>query len=551
MLRNLTISNYALIDHLEFSPAPGLSIITGETGAGKSIMLGAVGLLLGNRADTRVLLDTSKKCVIEGEFEIGEYNVQSFFDENDLDYDDASIIRREISPAGKSRGFINDTPVNLEVMRTLGTYLMDVHSQNDTQRLGSPAFQLRIVDAFADTLGLYESFKAKYQHYISAKLKYEGLLEEETRIRKEADFNSFLLEELTNASFEKGEQERLEEEQEILSNSEEIKSLIHQAIDLISSEESSLSSGIESLSHLCRRLSKFSGHYSPLAERVESILIELNDISHELGIENDKVDHDPERTLQIQERLSMLYQLTQKHQTSGIEELLAIQEELESKVSRFQSLDEELNSAKDLLKEKEQTAVDTAKILSSKRQASFEKLCSNLVRMLSSLGMPDAVISIDHNESELNPYGVDSINILFSANKGISPQVLKAVASGGEFSRLMFCIKYLLAKKTSLPTIIFDEIDTGVSGEIAIQLGSMMREMATKHQVVSISHLPQMAAKADRHFFVYKDSGSQKAVSRIRMLTESERVEEIAKMIAGDNPTASAFESAKELIDAK
>jgi DNA repair protein RecN (Recombination protein N) len=281
MLRNLTISNYALIDELAFAPATGLSIVTGETGAGKSIMLGAVGLLLGNRADTRVLLDNSKKCIIEGEFEVGEYNIKTIFEENDLDYDDISIIRREVNPSGKSRAFVNDTPVTLEILRRLGSNLMDVHSQNDTIELGSPSFQLRIVDAFSDSLELYDSFLSEFQHYTQARKKYDRLLEEEAQIRKEADFNNFLLEELNKAAFQKGEQEDLEEEQEILANSEEIKTLIHQGIVTMSSEEYSVISGMDSLSHILKQLAKLASHYAPLSERIESINIELKDILSE------------------------------------------------------------------------------------------------------------------------------------------------------------------------------------------------------------------------------------------------------------------------------
>lgn len=551
MLQNLTISNYALIDQLEFNPSLGLSIVTGETGAGKSIMLGAVGLLIGNRADTKVLLDTGKKCVIEGEYDVSEYNLQGFFKENDLDYEDTAIIRREISPSGKSRGFVNDTPVNLEIMRALGTYLMDIHSQNDTLQLGSASFQLKIVDAFADTLPLFEEFQSAYHEYDRAKSKYSILLREEAQIKKESDFNIFLLDELEKAAFQEGEQEKLEEQQEILAHSEEIKKLIQQASLLISLDDNSVLSGFENLVQILRQLSKYSSHYSELSQRMDSVLIELNDIRGELEKEDEKIEHNPERISEVQERISMLYHLFQKHSVTGIGELLKIQEELSDNVSRFHNLDEELSSAKNNLEEKEKQALIIANNLSEKRRKSFDSLCSSMIMMLNGLGMPNATINIDHEKVALNPNGLDQISILFSANKGVAPQPLKAVASGGEFSRLMFCIKYLLAQKTAMPTLIFDEIDTGVSGEIALQLGNMMRKMAKNHQVISISHLPQMAAKADRHFHVFKDHNSSKAISKIRLLSDSERVEEIAKMIAGDNPTSSAFASARELIESK
>lgn len=550
MLQSLTISNYALIDRLEFAPSEALSIITGETGAGKSILLGAVGLLLGKRADTRVLLDTSKKCVIEGEFGIGEYNLKSFFDEKDLDYDIQTIIRREISPAGKSRAFVNDTPVNLEVLTMLGQNLMDIHSQNDTQLLGSSSFQLKIVDAFSDSLDLFDKFQNSYQVFIAEEKRYNKLLEEEAEIRREFDFNNFLLDELLQAKFEENEQELLEEQQDLLTNSEEIKIQIHQGLDQLSRSEYSIITGMESLVGVFRQLSKFSGRYQSLLERTESALIELKDIHSEMEASDEEIEHDPQRISEIQERLSLLYHLQQKHQAKSIEELLKIQINLEEKVARFHSLDEELKQTDSARKRKLEASLEIAKSLSKKRQGRFEALCTSLQEMLQSLGMPDVQVLIEHiMEKELGPNGIDTIRFLFSANKGIAPQPLKSVASGGEFSRLMFCIKYLLAHKTSLPTMIFDEIDTGVSGEIALQLGNMMKEMAVDHQVIAITHLPQIAGKAERHFFVFKDQDSEKAVSKIRMLSESDRVKEIAKMIAGDNPSDSAFASAKELLD--
>ncbi len=548
MLKSLTIENYALIERLELQPSAQFNIITGETGAGKSIMVGAVGLLLGNRADTRVLSDPDRKCFIEGEFEISEYELKEFFEEKDLDYDDTALIRREIGTSGKSRAFVNDTPVTLDTLKELGSCLMDIHSQNDTQLLGSASFQLGIIDDYAESNILAEGFKSKFLKYSKALHDYERIKEEEHAIRRESDFNSFLLEELHKARFNEGEQEQLESDQEVLANAEEIKMRLNQALETLSVSEFSIDSGLESVLRDFRQLTNISNTYKSLYERIESVLIELQDIKREVESAEDKVEHDPQKIVEIQDRLGVLYHLQQKHQTNSVIELLDIQAGLEEKVNRFHHLDEELANAEKILESTKQDALHEAKLLSKQRKASFVIFCDELTGMLRELGMGKAVIRIHHEESEMSSTGIDQISILFSASKGIEPLSLKLVASGGEFSRVMFCIKYLLAGKTALPTIIFDEIDAGVAGEIARKLGTMMKEMAMNHQVIAISHLPQIAAKANRHYYVYKDSDEAKAVSKIRLLTEDERVEEIAKMITGDKPSQSAITSARELM---
>ncbi len=548
MLKSLTIENYALIERLELRPSEQLNIITGETGAGKSIMLGAVGLLLGNRADTRVLSDPERKCFIEGEFEISEYDLEEFFENKDLDYDDSTLIRREIGTSGKSRAFVNDTPVTLDTLKELGGFLMDIHSQNDTQLLGSATFQLSIIDDYAESNILAKSFKLKFLKYKEALNAHERIKEEERAIRRESDFNSFLLEELHKARFIVGEQEQLETDQEVLENAEEIKMRLNQALEILSVSEFSIVSGLESAIQDFRQLCAISDIYKPLHERIESVLIELQDIKREVEVAEDKVEHNPQKIAEIADRLGVLYHLQQKHQANSVKELLDIQAGLEEKVNRFHHLDEELAKAEKSLEKAKQEAQREAKALSKQRKASFTKFCDDLTGMLLELGMENAVIKIHHDNTELSSTGTDQVSILFSASKGIAPLTLKAVASGGEFSRLMFCIKYLLAGKTALPTIIFDEIDAGVAGEIARKLGTMMKEMAMNHQVIAISHLPQIAAKAKRHYYVYKDSDEAKAVSKIRLLMEEERVEEIAKMIAGDKPSRSAITSARELM---
>ena len=548
MLKSLTIENYALIERLELQPSAQLNIITGETGAGKSIMVGAIGLLLGNRADTRVLSDPDRKCFIEGEFEISKYKLKEFFDEKDLDYDDTVLIRREIGISGKSRAFVNDTPVTLDTLKELGNYLMDIHSQNDTQLLGSASFQLGIIDDYAESDILAEVFKSKFLEYNNALNDYERIKEEERAIRRESDFNNFLLEELHKAQFEEGEQERLESDQEVMANAEEIKLRLNQALEILSVSEFSIVSGLESMLQNFRQLTSISETYKSLYERIESVLIELQDIKREVESAEDKVEHDPQKIVEIQDRLGVLYHLQQKHQTNSVVELLNIQAGLEEKVNRFHHLDEELANAEKTLANIKQDALLEAKRLSKLRKASFAKFCDELTLMLRELGMDKAVIKIHYKEAEMSSTGIDQISILFSASKGVAPLSLKLVASGGEFSRVMFCIKYLLAGKTALPTIIFDEIDAGVAGEIARKLGTMMKEMAINHQVIAISHLPQIAAKANRHYYVYKDSDEAKAVSKIRLLSDDERIVEIAKMIAGDKPSQSAITSARELM---
>ncbi len=548
MLASLTIENYALIEKLELRPSIHLNIITGETGAGKSIIVGAVGLLLGNRADSKVLSDPSRKCIIEGTFDITEYNLAPFFDSNDLDFANIIIVRREIGVSGKSRAFVNDTPVLLDTLKTLGIMLMDIHSQNDTQLLGSIGYQLQLIDDFAGSRPIFDVFQKEYNKYKAAKALYEELKEEEIVIRKEADYNHFLLEELVKAELKTDEQHNLEEDLKTLENAEEIKVQMNEAIGALSEGEYSTLNSLSAIQLSLRQLAKYSDKYLEMKDRIESVLIEASDISRELENLNEGVEYDPKRITEIQDRLSTLYHLQQKHQVNTIAELLQIQTDLERKSEKFYSLDDELKKAKEGLDKYYESTFFKAQKLSEERKKHFKLFTSQLERMLKGLEISNARVDLTHEIIELSATGIDRVSILFSANKGVTPQPLKFVASSGEFSRFMFCVKYLLAGKTSLPTIIFDEIDAGVSGEVALKLGIMMKEMAQNHQVLAISHLPQIAAKADRHFFVFKDEDQARSVSKIRKLSEDERVEEIAKMIAGKQITNSAISSAKELM---
>jgi len=548
MLQHLVIKNYALIQHLEMEPSAKLNIVTGETGAGKSIMVGAVGLLLGNRADTKALYDETEKCIVEGSFDLKEYNLKLFFEHYDLDYSPQTIIRREINPNGKSRAFVNDLPVTLDILKALGSNLMDVHSQHDTLQLASNEYQLSIIDAFAGTKNQLKEFQLAYNNFKNAQREYKNLESEAADLKKEADYNGFLLDELEKLNLHTDEQESLEEELNILENAEEIKSKLNQILNSFDQEDASATENLSQGIQVLNQLSRLSDKYTSLAERAESCLIELRDIASELEKEEMSVDIDPSKLEFTQNRLSNIYQLQQKHQVSSIAELLRIQEVLAEKVSKTINLDEDLKAKSESLQKSKAILLNQANQLSAARIKAFDKLTCQMKELLKDLGMPDAAVKIEHNLTEPTHTGIDEISLLFSANKGVRPQSLKNVASGGEFARLMFCVKYVLADKTAMPTIVFDEIDTGISGEIALKMVKMMEIMASNHQVLVITHLPQIAAKGEQHYFVYKYNQADKAVSKIKLLQKSERIEEIAKMIGGEKPSTIALENARELL---
>jgi DNA repair protein RecN (Recombination protein N) len=548
MLRSLSISNYALIDQLLMQPSKGLSMITGETGAGKSIMLGAVGLLLGNRADTKVLLHEDKKCVVEGVFEVKEYGLHSFFEEHELDYEDTCIIRREISPGGKSRSFVNDTPVLLDALKSLGAKLMDVHSQHDTLLLGEGAYQLSLVDAFSQSKPELQTYTSTFYSYRKAKKNFQELKQKALELQKEADFNQFQLDELSALTLVAGEQSELESSQEVLENAEEIKLKINEMLSLFQDEQFGVLQGLGQIQlgmqALERLAHKFKGH----RERFQSVLIELKDIVEVLGDEESKVEVDFGKLDEIRERLSRIYQLQKKHGVNSVEELIEIESRLADQVFLFQNLDENLAEAEQAFQKAEKEMLERGRELSKKRQSCFNQFEKALESLLVELGMENARVKFEQKETQPSSNGLDEVEILFSANKGGLLQPLKKVASGGEFSRLLFAIKYLMADKMALPTLIFDEIDTGISGEVALQMVRMMKDIAKKHQVICITHLPQVAAKGELHYFVYKDNSTEKTISKIKLLDPNERVQELAKMIAGANPSAYAVESAKELL---
>lgn len=548
MLKSLSIANYALIQELEMNPCRGLNMITGETGAGKSIMLGAVGLLLGNRADTKALFEESSKCVVEGSFEIGNYGLELFFNSEDLDFDKECIIRREISPSGKSRAFVNDTPVRLETLKELGKVLMDIHSQHDTLNLGDGAYQLHLVDAYSESSTELKAYSGAYSDWKKSKKSLEQLQHTSLELKKEADFNKFQLEELSLLQLQEGEQSNLEDEQEILENAEEIKAKIQEILSQLQDEEFGALRMLSIAQQGIGQLAKLAHKFESFQERFQSILIELKDISASLEDEDSQVEVDFEKLETVRERLTKVYHLQQKHGVDTVEDLIRLEKDLADKVLKVENLDEELENLENEVIAAEKTLMEKAQKLSKKRNSVFKSFSAELAKLLQQLGMENAQVEISSQEVAPTKDGIDQIEILFSANKGVKPQPLKQVASGGEFSRLIFAIKYIMADKMALPTLIFDEIDTGVSGEVALQMVKMMQEIAKKHQVICISHLPQVAAKGEQHYFVYKDNSAAKTISKIKLLAGEDRIHEIAKMIAGASPSASAYESAKELL---
>lgn len=548
MLANLLIKNYALIEHLELSPDAQLNIITGETGAGKSIMLGAIGLLLGNRADSKSLYDPTKKCIIEGTYDVSGYALEHVFEEESLDFAEHCIVRREITPSGKSRAFVNDTPVNLDTLRRVTNQLMDIHSQHDSILLGNNEFQLDVVDVYAQTESILKKYRGDFRGYKLARESYEGMKKETDRLRREFDYNNFLYQELADAQLQADEQESLEKELNLLENAVEIKERLQLAFEYLDNPEQSVLDLLKNTVGTLNQASRLVDDYIPLRERAQSALIELRDLANEINNAGTLVEVDDDRSTLVRERLDLLYQLQQKHQVRTISELLTIQHALEEKVSKVLNMDDQLAKALAATERAESRMMGSARKLSDSRKKVTGEIEKNICEGLGELGMPNASLSIGVDEVAPTSDGIDFISFLFSANKGIRPQELRNVASGGEFSRLMMVIKYILADKRRLPTIVFDEIDTGVSGEIAIKMGNMMRQMALNHQIIAITHLHQIAAQGAAHYFVYKDHSSEKTVSRIRKLGFEERVQEIAQMIGGNKPTETVVNNAREIL---
>ena len=548
MLKHLLIRNYALIRELEMTPSGSLNVITGETGAGKSIMLGAIGLLLGNRADTKSLWDEQEKCVTEGTFDLRGLRLKKLFSNLDLEYDDETIIRREINPAGKSRAFINDLPVTLDVLRQVGQRLMDIHSQHETLELGTQTFQLELLDAFAGNQKITEAYELAWQEFQHARAELSKWEADAARLKAEADYVNFQLTELTQAQLEEGEQGRLEEEQKVLEHAEEIKQRLVSVLARLSESDDAVANQLAEVRADLSAIAPFSEAYQKLLDRFNTVRLELADIANEASDINERVEFEPARFEAVQQRLSLLYQLQKKHRVNEVADLLKIQADLEQRAATTRSLDDTIARLQQTLDAAGKQVAAIGEQLSESRTRVMTSLKRQLASLLHDLGMPDARVEIHHQRVAPNARGLDEVDLLFSANKGVAPRTLNQVASGGEFSRLMFAVKYVMAEKAALPTLVLDEIDTGVSGEVALKLGSLMKAMARNHQLIAISHLPQIAAKADTHYLVFKDQTGNKATTGIRLLAAEERVDEIAKMIGGAKPTPTARESARELM---
>lgn len=549
MIKALNVKNYALIEELNLSPSASLNIITGETGAGKSILLGALGLLLGKRADVKSLFNADKKCAVEGHFYIDKYNLQPLFEKFDLDYEEETLIRREINPNGKSRAFINDTPVTLDVLKEIGMRLMDIHSQHESLELGKNKYQLDTLDLFSNHAELVNTLRSCYDSYDRLQSKLNHFMDQSAASEKELDYQKFIFKELEDANLVAGEQEDLEKEVLALENSEEIKEKLGSAETLLDGHDNSIINAFAELNSQLSRIRDFGENYNGLSQRVESILIELKDVLQDLSNENSQVLHDPERLATVKERIDLIYRLQQKHHVSDLKSLLVLKDELDEGLQSYNDRGAEINRLSKELEVAEKKMLNSANALSISRKKHAPEFASSIEKIIRLVGIENGKVEIAISSKKAALDGIDQVEYLFSANKGIAARPLKDVASGGEFSRLIFAIKYLLADKTSLPTVIFDEIDTGVSGEVAIQMVKLLKKMASKHQIISISHLPQFAAAADDHYFVFKDHRAEKSVSKIRKLHDEERVNNIATMIGGTNASESAIQSAKELVN--
>lgn len=550
MLTHLQIKNYVLIDSLELSLSEGLTIITGETGAGKSILLGAIGLLLGQRAETRVLYNPGAKCVIEGTFDISAYQMKDLFEAEDLDYATITQVRREIAPNGKSRAFINDTPVNLDLLKKITERLVDIHSQHDSILLGNGTVQTELLDAFGNNSKQLSDYQNAFSAWKNAEDELKRIKEEAAGIRKENDYNMYLWQELDAANLQNGELETLEGEQAILENASEIKSKFHEMYEYLDGQEVSALSILTEISHLLNQANKLAPAYQPLSQRLNDTLVELKDIAGEIEDIAEKVEVNDERIELISNRMDLLYQLIKKHQAGSTDELVAIQSELRDRIDKFENLDGSLKLANETAETAKKDMRSAGQRLSAARLSyipAFEKFVSETAR---ELGITHAVFKVSFTE---NPQptlsGLDKIDFLFSANKGLTPQPLKNVASGGEFSRLMLAFKYAVAEKKQLATLIFDEIDTGISGEIARKMGEMLKQMGRKHQLITITHLHQIAAFGATHLYVYKDNSKDTVVSKIKKLSSQERILELAHMIGGENPSDSVMANARELLE--
>lgn len=549
MLQKLHIQNYAIIDDLSIAFQQHLNIITGETGAGKSILMGALSLILGERADSSVLLQKEKKCVVEGSFE-GSANkaIKAFLNSNELDTEEVLTVRREIAATGKSRAFINDTPVTLAQLKELSLLLVDLHQQFDTLELGESSFQREVLDALAGNNELLHEYAVLYKQYLTTKKELEALLQQQTAATATYDYNKFLFDELETASLKPNELEELDAELKLLSNAENIKQQLGSVYYELKETEQPIVQQLKSLYNKLQGLTQYHTGIEDLAKRLQATQIELKDIADELEAISDGVQYSSERFQIVNDRIALGYKLQKKHGVASTEELLTIQESLQQK------LNDVLNISEAIAAKEKQTALllqqceKAAKTISANRTKAIKPFTEKVNALLKQVGMPNAQLKVELTVAALNQYGVDAIEFLFDANKSNRFEPLHKVASGGELSRLMLCIKSLVAQKLQLPTLIFDEIDTGISGEAAKQVGNIMKDLAAGHQLISITHQPQIAAKANAHFFVHKAIKDDKIITAVKLLNNDERITAIAQMLSGEKPTAAALQNAREMV---
>lgn len=549
MLKHLSISNYALIDQLELDFSNQLNIMTGETGAGKSVIIGALSLVLGERADTSVLRDTDGKCIVEASFDLKGFDFKELFKENDLDYEDITLIRREINAQGKSRAFINDTPVNLNTLKEMSGQLVDVHSQHQTLKLKDAVFRLSLLDASAQNSSLLNNYKEAYQLYAAAKRRLESLISKEAESKRDEDYFRFQFNEIEEASLKAGEEESIENELEALTHAEDIKMNLTKTVYLLNESDGNIIQQLEECSTLLKEVAKFSEQYKSLKDRIESVLIEIKDINREADIEQEGLQHDPERITELSQRLDTINHLMSKHHVSKVEELIGLREEFDQKLQEIDSYTDEIENLGRQVTTHLKKAREISEQLSIKRKEVAKQLEKRVEEILQILGMPNATFKLDIEQAEeLTPNGLDTVDFRFTANKGEEAKDIQKVASGGELSRLMLALKSILSGMKNLPTVIFDEIDTGVSGSVADKMGNIISNMGKGMQVICITHLPQIASKGNYHLFVYKEESKDKTFTRIKPLSQDERILEIAKMLSSDKPTQAALDNARDLL---
>ncbi len=549
MLVKLTVRNYALIKELDLTLENGLTIITGETGAGKSILLGALSLILGSRADSSVLLDKDEKCIVEGTFRIEEYDLEEFFATNDLDYESPAILRREINPAGKSRAFINDTPVTINLIRDLGDRLIDIHSQHQVLMLNDNVFQLNIIDSFAGTVSLRNAYRNAYNRFKKLQREYNELKEKSDRNKADLEYYQFHLGQLEEAKLVKGEQNELEKEQELQEHAGEIKQSLANISQLFSRDETSILALLREVKTIAGKISKYLLPEQNFMERISSSYIELGDLASEIESLEQDTEADPERLAKINNRLDHIYSLIQKHRVKNLDELILKKEEIANTVKSIFTSDEKLRDLESVLKSSTETLTSLSEEISEKRKTALPEIESKITESLKQLGMPNGRFRISLSRSkDFTSSGIDSADFLFSANKQTDPEDIARIASGGELSRVMLSLKSMMTKSRNLPTIIFDEIDSGVSGEVADKVGQILSGMGKYMQVVNIPHLPQIASRGNRHYHVYKEDSGDSTITRIKLLSGGERIREVAKLLSGSEITETAIRNAKELL---